>query len=41
MIVLLALNITVKGNLLYFAGVVPEDSEIAFKILSVDFGSDT
>lgn len=26
MIVLPALNITVKGNLFYFAGVVPEDS---------------
>lgn len=35
------LNITVKGDLLYFAGVVPEDSEITFKTLSVDCGSDT
>lgn len=33
--------IKVKGDLLYFTGVVPEDSEIAFKMLSVDFGSDT
>lgn len=26
---------------MYFAGVVPEDSEIAFKMLSADLGSDT
>lgn len=31
----------VKGHLLYVAGVVPEDSEIAFKMLSADLGSDT
>lgn len=40
MITLTAL-INVKGHLLYFAGVVLKDSEIAFKMLSADFGSDT